>query len=435
MSATKGTYRTDTPLDSAHSDPSVFRAESLSTAQRAGQWWKKYKFWLLCAVVFIVLSLLGVILAGTGERSLGTLSITNPAPAGAQAAASVLRNQGVNVTSTASLTETNLALAANGNGNSTVLFYDPNNLLTPEKTAELSQSVQSWGGKLVAITPGPLAVKKLSSELSSTGTTAGTPSVAAHCTNPAALAAGTIDGGSPATGSLATGSPASTANVPHRLYTGTETCFSSDEHSAAGGYLATNSSGEIAVLGNPDVVINQNLANRGNAALTFTLLGSTPNLLWYTASVQDIPVAKQQPSLSEFTPEWIFPASAWLLLVATLGMLWRGRRYGPLVSEPLPVIVKASETLSGRARLYQNARATDTAARTLQHGTLTRLARQLRLGISADPTAVVEAVATATGRKHQQVHALLLGEAPTTEKDMLSMAVQLTALEEEVAQR
>lgn len=418
------------PAGTGHlgNDAAVFRAEILSAPKRAGRWWRKHKFWLVCATIFVVLSLLGIILGSGGERSSGTLSITNPAPAGAQAAASVLRNEGVNVTATESLADTTRALAANGPGNTTVLFYDPKNLLTPDKAAALSAAVQDSGGKLVAMAPGPLTVKKFSAELASSGTTAGAVSATAHCSIPAALAAGTIDGGAPPLGAPA-------ATVPLRLYKGAETCFAPSGKATAGGYLAANSSGDIAVAGNPGVVTNENLANRGNAALTFGLLGSTPNLLWYTVSVKDIPVAEQQPLLSDFTPEWIFPASAWLLIVALLGMFWRGRRNGPLVTEPLPVIVKASETLSGRARLYQNARAVDTAARSLQHATLTRLARKLRLGISADPAAVVEAVAAISGRKRQEVQALLLGEAPKTEKDMLSMAVELTALEEEVAKQ
>ena len=401
------------------------------TGERPNTWWKRNRFWLICTIFFLILSLLGFLLGTSGERTSGTLSITNPAPAGAQAAAAVLGNQGVAVTATDSLAGTTEALFANGQGNSTVLFYDPRNLLSPNQVRALASAAQASGAKLVAIAPGPLAVKELSTELSSTGTTAGTAAINAGCINSAAVAAGTIDGGSPA---LGTGVSAVTTSL--HLYKGPVTCFvPAGTAVAAGGYLASNSAGTVAVLGNPGVVINQNLASRGNAALTFRLLGSAPHLLWYMPSLKDIPAAAQPPSLAELTPQWIFPASTWLLLVAVLGMLWRGRRHGPLVTEPLPVIVKASETLTGRARLYQDARALDTATRTLQHATLTRLARTLRLGNCAEPAAVVQAITAVTGRKPQQVNALLLGAAPTNEKDMLSMAVELTALEEEVAQR
>lgn len=411
--------------------PVVFRAENASTVVRSARWWKRHRFWLLCTAAFLVLSLLGIILGSGGTSSGGTLSITNPAPAGAQAAASVLRNQGVDVAATESLAETAAALRGNGQGNSTVLFYDPRNLLSREQSAELAEAVQDSGGKLVAVAPGPLSVKELSPDLSSAGTAAGTATAEAQCTDPAALAAGTIDGGAPALGASAT-----SVSTPLMLFKGVENCFApSGKAPASGSYLAYNGAGDVAALGNPGILINQNLASRGNAALTFRMLGSNPKLLWYTASLKDVPVAEQTPALSDFTPQWIFPASAWLLLVGILGMLWRGRRHGPLVTEPLPVVVKASETLAGRARLYQNARALHTAAASLRHGTLSRLAHMLRLGHATEPAAVVDAVSTLTGRTQVDVHALLLGPAPTTEKDMLSMAVELTALEEEVAQR
>lgn len=409
----------------------VFRAEDSSTTVRTARWWKKYRFWLLCAVAFVVLSLLGIIMGSGGKSTTGTLSITNPAPAGAQGAASVLRNQGVEVTATASLAETAAALRSNGHGNSTVLFYDPRNLLSRTQAADLAAAVADSGGKLVALSPSPLTVKALSAELSSVGTTAGTPAADAQCTNPDAVAAGTIDGGAPDLDVSAT-----SVTMPLKLFKGTENCFAeASKNPATGSYLAYNSTGDVAALGNPGIIINQNLASRGNAALTFRLLGSTPKLLWYTASLKDIPVSEQPPALSDFTPEWIFPASLWLLLVGILAMVWRGRRHGPLVTEPLPVVVKASETLAGRARLYQNARALDTASATLRHATMTRLSHALRLGQTAAPHAVVDAVTTLTGHTRAHVHDLLLGPAPTTEKDMLSMAVELTALEEEVAQR
>ena len=412
-------------------DAAVFRAEHPGPAVAAARWWQKHKFWLLCSIAFVALSVVGVVLGSGGTGTGGTLSITNPAPAGAQAAVSVLRQQGVEVTATESLAETKAALQNNGQGNSTVLLYDPRNLLSREQAVDLAVAVQESHGKLLAIAPSPLTVNGLSPELSAAGTAAGTPSAEAGCTNPDALAAGSIDGGAPAWGASA-----SSVTTTLMLFKGTENCFAlPGKNSADGSYLAYNSDGSIAALGNPGIVINQNLPSRGNAALTFRLLGGTPELLWYTASLKDIPVAEQPQTLSDFTPEWIFPASAWLLLVGVLAMVWRGRRHGPLVSEPLPVVVKASETLAGRARLYQSAKAVDTAAETLRMATLNRLAHTLRLGHSADPAAVVDAASTYTGRNRALVEELLRGTTPTTEKDMLSMAVELTALEEEVAQR
>lgn len=419
-----------TPGPAAGTD-GLFRDTGPGNRARARAWWHRNRFWAICAAVFVVLSLVAFLAAGSGNQSSATLSITNPAPAGARAAAEVLRSQGVNVTAMDSLAGTAAALAANGSGSSTVLFNDPGQLLSTEQVGQLAAAVRSAGGRLVAIAPGPLATGALDAGITSAGSASETPSVQARCGNADAAAAQTIDGGTSATAGIA---PVRTAL---QLYKGAQTCFVPDGAGTgnSGGYLAMDTTGSVAVLGSPGVVINQNLASRGNAALTFRLLGSTPELLWYTASLKDVPVAEQPPSLADFTPQWIFPATAWLLLVALLGMLWKGRRNGPLVTEPLPVVVKASETLAGRARLYQDARASGTAGRTLQHATLTRLAHKLRLGHTAEPSAVVDAVATATGRNRQQVNYLLLGDAPKTDKDMMSLAVELAALEEEVARR
>ena len=54
-------------------------------------------------------------------------------------------------------------------------------------------------------------------------------------------------------------------------------------------------------------------------------------------------------------------------------MLWRGRRLGRLVPEPLPVVVRAVETTEGRARMYRRSRAHGRAAATLRAATLARL--------------------------------------------------------------
>ena len=69
-----------------------------------------------------------------------------------------------------------------------------------------------------------------------------------------------------------------------------------------------------------------------------------------------------------------------LCLVVLLVALWKGRRPGPLVAEELPVVVRASETVEGRGRLYRSRRARDRAAAALRTATLQRLLPRLGLG-------------------------------------------------------
>ena len=126
--------------------------------------------------------------------------------------------------------------------------------------------------------------------------------------------------------------------------------------------------------------------------------------------------------------------------VAFLGLvLWRGRRFGRLVPEPLPVVVRAVETTESRGRLYRRARDASRAGATLQQATRVRLADYLGLprpgpSISSRGAdqALVSAVSAATGRPVGEVGALLLGPPPTQDDHLLGLAAELAALEKEV---
>jgi hypothetical protein len=74
-------------------------------------------------------------------------------------------------------------------------------------------------------------------------------------------------------------------------------------------------------------------------------------------------------------------------LLVALGVLalWRGRRLGPVVEEPLPVVVRAAETVEGRSRLYRKAGARDVAAEALRRAAVRRLGTALGLPRRAAP--------------------------------------------------
>ncbi len=113
------------------------------------------------------------------------------------------------------------------------------------------------------------------------------------------------------------------------------------------------------------------------------LLGRHPTLVWYMPGIGDSDLADSNPSLGELTPPWVSPVIVLLLLAGVAAAIWRGRRFGPLVSERLPVTVRAAETTEGRGRLYAHARDALHAADQLRIGALGRLSRLLGLGPSA----------------------------------------------------
>jgi hypothetical protein len=122
-----------------------------------------------------------------------------------------------------------------------------------------------------------------------------------------------------------------------------------------------------------------------------------------------------------------------VLLVA----LWRARRLGPVVVEPLPVVVRSAEAVEGRARLYRSRRACDRAALALRTGALERLTALLGMPRSAatDPAMAAEiiaGIAAHTGQAQATIGAALYGPPPVDDTGLVRLAGYLDELERQV---
>ncbi|MFI6262063.1 DUF4350 domain-containing protein [Micromonospora sp. NPDC051006] len=124
-------------------------------------------------------------------------------------------------------------------------------------------------------------------------------------------------------------------------------------------------------------------------------------------------------------PPWFWALLAQLALALLLAVLWRARRLGAPAPEPLPVTVRAAETVLGRARLYRQAGARGPAARTLRAATLTRLLPRLNLPVDTPPDRVAAAVAARTGDGPGEIEELLYGADPDTDRQLLDLARSL----------
>jgi hypothetical protein len=190
----------------------------------------------------------------------------------------------------------------------------------------------------------------------------------------------------------------------------------------------------ITAVGSTDFMTNGGLLQAGNAALAMNLAGDRPRLIWY-APHRDEGETSSPTSLFDLIPEnvtWI----VWQLwLVVLLVALWKGRRPGPLVAEELPVVVRASETVEGRGRLYRSRRARDRAAAALRTATVQRLLPRLGLGPGAPAPAVVTTVAQRSGIDAGFVSHHLFGPPPATDNDLLQLARALDEIERQVTHR
>ena len=121
-----------------------------------------------------------------------------------------------------------------------------------------------------------------------------------------------------------------------------------------------------------------------------------------------------------------------LWLTVALIALWKGRRIGPLVAEKLPVVVRASETVEGRGRLYRSRRARDRAAQALRSAALQRMLPRLGLGVNTPPPAVILAIAQHGRSDPESLWHILFGPPPATDADLIQLARALDEIERQV---
>lgn len=197
----------------------------------------------------------------------------------------------------------------------------------------------------------------------------------------------------------------------------------------------THDGREVTVVSAEDFMTNSGLLKDGNAALAMNLVGSHPRVIWYAPQHSETEgESRGGAGIMDLIPAQVGWIVLQLCLVVVLVAVWKGRRIGPLVAEQLPVVVRASETVEGRGRLYRSRRARDRAAEALRTATLQRMTPRLGLGHDAEPPAVAQAVAERCGLNPQAVAHTLFGPPPASDPDLVNLAHALDTIERQVAQ-
>jgi hypothetical protein len=360
--------------------------------------------------VLVFVALVALISIGTTGSTVGgvPLSATNAAPGGAMGVAEVLKQHGVAVTPTGSLADTRAAI---GDPAATTLFiYDDGLYLDAN---QLSQAV-GLAGTVVLVDATFAQLRAVAPGVAQAGIVSG--NLAADCPLAAVQKAGTVSGG----------------GSGYRLIgdsSGITSCLGSGDGVFS---LIQLDGGRLTLLGATDALTNQHVIENGNAALALNLLGAHENLVWYIPTFADVP-AYQGQDLGSLTPAWVTPVLALLMITFIAAAIWRGRRLGPLVIENLPVTVRASETMLGRARLYEKSSSRLRALDSLRIGAIGRLAALCGLPRVATVDEVVAAVGSVTGRQVGEVRRLLVDDIPQTDGDLVGLSDGLLVLERDVA--
>ncbi|PRY01513.1 DUF4350 domain-containing protein [Allonocardiopsis opalescens] len=334
---------------------------------------------VLLAVVFGLLS---------SSAPTGRLDPEAPDREGSRAVAEIHRERGGRVDVARGLEQA----AGLVTGDSLLVVVDGGNIL-PDRAPELAE-LAGGAGAVLLVEPPPHLLSAVVPGVAETGSTP-VRTRAARC--PAGAAGGAAE-----------------ARMGGALYTADELpgavgCFPAQGGAAL---LRAELAGRpVTVLGTGEPLQNGRLLTADDAALALNLLGEREHVVWLIPDPPP-PGSGQPVPLDALIPREVVLGAVQLGIGVVLVALWRARRLGPVVAERLPVVVRASETVEGRARLYRSRRAADRVVEALRLGARERL--RARLGLPADAAAaqLVRAVSARTGRPGAEVDALLYGSVP-----------------------
>jgi len=371
--------------------------------------------WLTPVIVVFLLmasALALTLLTRSPQGNTNDLDPANPGYNGAQGLAHVLSDHGVAVTVVRSQRE---LLTLTVDGATTVAITGTDSL--SGRTAHAALAHATSAASLVLLDPDPEVTKGM-----------GLP-VDSHLADLTKVAAGCRGTDVGADFRL---SHADRAYLPTANGSAATTCFP-DKRDGGGAMVSLPAAAgrpPVILLGDESLIVNGAILDSDNAAIALHLFGHTDRLVWYVPSVADISAA--DGTSRSIAPEWFQPGLVLGTSAVVLLCLWRGRRLGRLVTEPLPVIVRAVETTESRGRMYRKSRDRTRALAVLQQATRRRLASYLGLSASSAISSVAAASAAVSGRDYQDVLHLLDSPAAHDDSSLLEKANTLVALEKEV---
>ncbi|MFF8450410.1 DUF4350 domain-containing protein [Streptomyces leeuwenhoekii] len=390
---------------------------STSVSPTARQVWTRTRG-IVLAVLLLLAGAVAIAVIRSDARH-GELDPRSADPRGSRAVAELLADRGVTTRVVTTLGEARAAT-----GRDTTLLVAVPDLLTPRLQNELRSATAGSGGRTVLVAPGSPSVERLAPGVTADPATSPDSTLSPRCDLPAARRAGTADTG---------GVRYTTTHLD------ADACYPSQRLATLLRLPDASGGGDTVVLGAPDILLNDRLDEHGNASLALQLLGSRPHLVWYLPSPSDSSALSPDDERDIFDllpPGWLW-GTLQLFIAAALAALWRARRLGPLVPEKLPVAIRASETVEGRARLYRAADARDRAAAALRSATRTRLAPLVGTPVSQAhaPEALLPALSAHLRGEPgdgQDLHTLLFGPPPSDDRALITLADRLDALESEV---
>lgn len=379
-----------------------------------------WRRWLVPVSLVTAIALAGGVIAAVTwhPRTNSYLDPGSSDPLGAGALNDLLGERGFSVVRAYSPEAAIAALGspAPGKAQATLVVTSPEQL-TPGQLRLLSKA----RADLFLVAPGPHSLPALAPQttLATTGNTAKGPLAKPGCNLPAARLAGAAD----------------ISGYTYQAPPGAIACYRAGGHPSLVRYAADGRT--ITILGGGILFSNAFLDSQGNAALALNLLRGHRQIVWLTPQPQVAPASPGPGGGSQRPVPPLLPAAAWLMIAQLcvalmIAVVWKARRFGPLITENLPVVVRASETVQGHARLYQSRRARAQATAALRSALLARVLPVLGVVRDAPPDSIAEVLAARSRKSQPEIARILYGPAPTDDPGLVDLARNLDELEREV---
>jgi hypothetical protein len=348
----------------------------------------------------VVLVALGALLVsfvvGRPEPTRPPLDPRSHQPDGTSALVSLLRALGA---------EVDLSIGMPGGGDDVALLLVDR--LTDDQRAELSRWVERGGRLVVADPSSPLLPAPATGPLRPRTHDPG------RCSIDALTGIGAIEPG---------------RAVLHRVPAGAGSCYGD---AAEAFVVATDrGAGTLVALGGPGGLVNDVLADAGNAAVAAALLAPRGGEL--VRVVDAPPPVGGDETLYDLVAPGVRRALVQLAVAFLVYAAWRAVRLGRPVTEPQLVAVAGSELVSATGRLWAATRDPQAAADRLRADLRAALAPGLGVAFDAPATVLADAAAARHRIDRVTLEAALVPHPVRSDDDLVAVARAVAAVRQEI---
>ncbi len=185
---------------------------------------------------------------------------------------------------------------------------------------------------------------------------------------------------------------------------------------------------QVTAVASGEFFTNEYLSKYSNAAFALNLLGQKPTLYW----VENYQTGNTTTASISTFPTW-FTYLLWGVLGS--GIWWcvyKARRFGKLVAEPMPVVVPAGEADLGRAQLYSRAHDYPHLSKILRSTLLQKLAPKYGFTSRNTPSEICHLLANHTQHSAQELLDGLYPSKLKTKQDFHTFVKYLSQIEKEL---